>query len=366
MAESSGHISMSKDKGQFSEVDLTAGQSSQTGANEKASAPPSSPPGYLIGDSYEMRPVPRSTNRFPAPLPTEPPQAHANSESPFDLNFHKPRRDIRNYLFGVILFLVLALVILSTVGGIEFSKLQKQLGDQPKPQNTTLSTTISTTLFSTFSTIESTTLSTTASTTLSTTLYSTESTTLLSLSTFSTTASTTISTTTSITLSSTLVSLQTTTLTPVTSTLVSTQIQSTAILSISTFQTTLPTTTTQLSTVTQTTVSLLPTIQPTAVAVCWKLLSNICSNTTSVPADLTSNGFGDCSSIFRFFYCGLIDHFETIGDMIIPADSSPICGGMKDFCETEVAGVRARGLLNGTSASSNSDSTRLVNRIRFK
>lgn len=71
----------------------------------------------------------------------------------------------------------------------------------------------------------------------------------------------------------------------------------------------------------------------------------------------------------------MIDHLQAIGDMIIPADSSPICGGMKDFCETEVAGVKARRLLNDTAgdggfsvtgASSNSNSTRLVDRSRFR
>ncbi|CZR54619.1 uncharacterized protein PAC_04503 [Phialocephala subalpina] len=99
MAESSRHMSMAKDNiRHLSEVDLTAGQSSHTGPNEVAFSPPSSPPGYIANDAYEMQPVPHSTNRFPASPPAEPPQPPPNDESSFHLNFYKPRTDFRTYL----------------------------------------------------------------------------------------------------------------------------------------------------------------------------------------------------------------------------------------------------------------------------
>ncbi|KUJ08762.1 uncharacterized protein LY89DRAFT_764097 [Mollisia scopiformis] len=349
MADSSETHSLSKEGASeyAPQADMTAGQSSTTGASKNLHSAPISPPDYGTQDGYEMQSLPRLVNQSPAALPVPPPQVQAYEE-PFNFNFYRPKKDIRTYLLSLVFLLALALVAVATVFGVKFANLKQQMKDQPKAQNTTLTvySTDSTSFLSTYTSTASTTLSTTASTTLSKTLLTTlvesftlppvttvstqtDSTTLLS--TVSTTESTTYSTTDSITLSMTLT--QSVTLPPVTA--VSTLVQQTTIVQISTLQTTLPTATTQLSTVTAT--STLSTIQPSAVSACWVLLDDICNNSTQVPPDLTNDGFGNCSTIYRFFYCGLINHLEAIGDLILPADSSPICGGMKEFCNSNEA-----------------------------
>jgi hypothetical protein len=108
---------------------------------------------------------------------------------------------------------------------------------------------------------------------------------------------------------------------------------------VSTQVTTQPTTLVQSSTIfqsttltqTTTTTSLLP--NPTSVNKCWEVLANICANTTQVPANTNTGDFGDCNPVLSVFYCGLVQQFNNKGIFIIPADESPICGGMRDFCQ---------------------------------
>jgi len=117
--------------------------------------------------------------------------------------------------------------------------------------------------------------------------------------------------------------------TTLSTTLISTQIEMQPITATQNY------TTTQTATTTST--SVLP--NPTSVSKCWDLLSNICANTTSVPADTSTGEFGDCVPVFAFFYCGIIQQFEKERLFIIPADDSPICGGMKEFCNGIAVGV---------------------------
>jgi hypothetical protein len=120
--------------------------------------------------------------------------------------------------------------------------------------------------------------------------------------------------------------------------LISTEMVSTTLVStqITTQVSTLPVTSFQSTTTTETTTttitSLLP--NPTSVEKCWGVLADICDNSTTVPTDTNSGSFGDCKEVLGVFYCGLINQWSGKGIFIIPADESPICGGMEEFCNS--------------------------------
>lgn len=280
------------------------------------------PPGYGSSEAYEMQHLPLAVNStYTPPAPVEPSQGEAREEPSF--SFYRPRKNLTTHLLGVIFFLVLGLIIALTVFSLKLANEQKALDNQPKPQNLTSSTTISTTLYSTVSTTQSTTLLTTQ------TQISTQPTTLIS-----------------------------------------TLLQPTTVLQVVTLQISLTSTVTQLSTVTQTSTD--ASIQSTSVSACWVLLDSICSNTTQVPPDLTSGGFGNCSSIYRLFYCGVIAHIEATGELIIPSDISLVCFAMRGFCQTTQATggvlkvnptIRTTGGRTSTSTLSASPSTTMLTAV---
>jgi hypothetical protein len=118
------------------------------------------------------------------------------------------------------------------------------------------------------------------------------------------------------------------------------------------FTTTEVTATTQVTTQTTTLTSLLP--NPTSVPNCWTLLQDICANTTEVPSNIHSGAFGDCEEVFGYFYCGMIQELENQHIFIIPADDTPFCGGMKDFCNG-IQISNPEGLQSSAPASTSSD-----------
>jgi hypothetical protein len=105
--------------------------------------------------------------------------------------------------------------------------------------------------------------------------------------------------------------------------------QSTTFMQITALQTTVPTTTTKTTTITETLEFV--TIRPSSVSACWSLLWSICSG--HVEAGDQEDGWCNCEHIYRHFYCDMINNLDE-GGLVIPTDSSPLCGGMKGWCES--------------------------------
>ncbi|KAE9369712.1 hypothetical protein N431DRAFT_381011 [Stipitochalara longipes BDJ] len=135
-------------------------------------------------------------------------------------------------------------------------------------------------------------------------------------------------------------------------TLVSTQLVSITQTDNVSFTTTQVTSTTQVTTQTTTLTSLLP--NPTSVSTCWDLLNDICANTTQVPSNTHSGVFGDCENVFGYFYCGVIQNLEAQNLFIIPVDDSPLCGGMRNFCNGINLGSDPLGLQPSEGSSTKS------------
>ncbi|TGO15310.1 hypothetical protein BTUL_0042g00810 [Botrytis tulipae] len=96
------------------------------------------------------------------------------------------------------------------------------------------------------------------------------------------------------------------------------------------------TTTTQLTTKTipktQATATGPPSgIDPVAIATCLGVLENACATNDS------QTTFGQCDSLFVFFYCDLTDMMVFRGAMKPDADGmSPVCQPMKKFCSRAI------------------------------
>ncbi|KAF7896239.1 hypothetical protein EAF00_006253 [Botryotinia globosa] len=96
------------------------------------------------------------------------------------------------------------------------------------------------------------------------------------------------------------------------------------------------TTTTQLTTKTipktQATATVTPSaIDPVAIATCLGVLETACATNDS------QTTFGQCDSLFVFFYCDLTDMMVFRGAMKPDADGmSPVCQPMKKFCSRAI------------------------------
>ncbi|TGO60694.1 hypothetical protein BCON_0033g00060 [Botryotinia convoluta] len=72
-------------------------------------------------------------------------------------------------------------------------------------------------------------------------------------------------------------------------------------------------------------------IDPVAIATCLGVLENACATNNS------QTTFGQCDSLFVFFYCDLTDMMVFRGAMKLDADGmSPVCQPTKKFCSRAI------------------------------
>ncbi|TGO34554.1 hypothetical protein BHYA_0192g00180 [Botrytis hyacinthi] len=72
-------------------------------------------------------------------------------------------------------------------------------------------------------------------------------------------------------------------------------------------------------------------IDPVAIATCLGVLENACAT------NLSQTTFGQCDSLFVFFYCDLTDMMVFRGGMKPDADGmSPVCQPMNKFCSRAI------------------------------
>ncbi|KAF7946446.1 hypothetical protein EAE96_009444 [Botrytis aclada] len=72
-------------------------------------------------------------------------------------------------------------------------------------------------------------------------------------------------------------------------------------------------------------------IDPVVIATCLGVLENACATNRS------QTTFGQCDSLFVFFYCDLTDMMVFRGAMKLDADGmSPVCQPMKEFCSRAI------------------------------
>ncbi|TEY35222.1 hypothetical protein BOTCAL_0594g00060 [Botryotinia calthae] len=72
-------------------------------------------------------------------------------------------------------------------------------------------------------------------------------------------------------------------------------------------------------------------IDPVAIATCLGVLENACVTNNS------QTTFGECDSLFVFFYCDLTDMMVFRGAMELDADGlGPVCQPMKKFCSRAI------------------------------